>query len=1124
MSDGTRLNPGLNGDLIQTEDISGAKYPVSKIILGNKDVNDGDVSATNPLPVTGTISISSSVTVTTSPTGTQTVAPSGTQTVAGTVTAVQSGTYTTAVTSSVTTTDKTQSTGLTAAGTAAVATNGCGTAYLTLTGNGAGMSFTIQGKDSAGNWNNIAALTLAGSIVTAGTTLSANGQWLVPCAGFAQVRANLTAITSGTATFSWEAGSASQVVNIINTVTTSPTGTQAVSGTVTTVQSGTFTTSPTGTQTVIQASTSSVTVVPSGTQTVSGTVTANAGTGTFTTSPTGTQTVAGSGTFTTSPTGTQTVSGTVTAVQSGTYTTSLTGTQTVAQASSVTTTDHTQSTGLTAAGTVAVATNGCGTAYLTLTGNGAGMSFTIQGQDSNSNWNNIAAITLAGANVIAGTTLSANGQWLVPCAGFANVRANLTAITSGTATFSWEAGSASQVVNITNTVTTSPTGTQTIAPTGTQTIIPAATSSVTVVPSGTQTVAGTVTAVQSGTYTTNPTGTQTVAYGSGTFVTSDLADGSVAGGTAGSKSMLAGGQYNTAAPALTNTQQVALQVDSSGRLIIVPTVTAVQSGTYTTNPTGTQTIIPAATSSVTVVPSGTQTVTPTGTQTVAYGSGTFTTFDLADGPVTAGAVAAKSLLVGGQFNTALPSLTNTQQAALQFDSSGRVIIVPTVTAVQSGTYTTSPTGTQTIISAATSSVTVVPSGTQTVAGTITANAGTGNFTVVQTTASNLNANVSGTVTSNAGTGTFTTSPTGTQTVTGTVTANAGTGTFTIAPTGTQTVTQVSSVTNTDNTQSTGLTAAGTVVVATNGCGTAYLTLTGNGAGMSFTIQGKDSAGNWNNIAAITLAGNIVTVGTTLSANGQWIVPCAGFAQVRANLTAITSGTATFSWEASSGSQAVNITNTVTTSPTGTQTVAGTVTSNAGTGTFTTSPTGTQTVIQAPTSSVTIVPSGTQTVTGDTTSGSTDAGNPVKIGGLAKTSLPTAVSDGQRVSGLFDKLGRIVTSPMSVRAQSTRNRIALTTTAETTLLSAAGAGVFTDITDIIICNNDTSNDHSGVQVNIRDSTGGTIAISIVVNASQSVDISFAVPLTQTTANNNWTAQLATIPNATITITVLGIHNS
>ena len=44
------------------------------------------------------------------------------------------------------------------------------------------------------------------------------------------------------------------------------------------------------------------------------------------------------------------------------------------------------------------------------------------------------------------------------------------------------------------------------------------------------------------------------------------------------------------------------------------------------------------------------------------------------GPVTPGAVAANSSLGGGQFNTVLPTLTNTQQAAIQLDASGRQIV------------------------------------------------------------------------------------------------------------------------------------------------------------------------------------------------------------------------------------------------------------------------------------------------------------------------------------------------------------------------------------------------------------------------------------------------------------------
>ncbi len=54
--------------------------------------------------------------------------------------------------------------------------------------------------------------------------------------------------------------------------------------------------------------------------------------------------------------------------------------------------------------------------------------------------------------------------------------------------------------------------------------------------------------------------------------------------------------------------------------------------------------------------------------------------DYSDGPVTPGTVASASALIGGQFNTTLPTLTTGQQSAIQLDSSGRQIISPLTTA------------------------------------------------------------------------------------------------------------------------------------------------------------------------------------------------------------------------------------------------------------------------------------------------------------------------------------------------------------------------------------------------------------------------------------------------------------
>lgn len=57
MSDNTQLNPGADGDIAATDDIDGVKYQRVKLTLGADGVNDGDLSAANPLPVAGSLSV-----------------------------------------------------------------------------------------------------------------------------------------------------------------------------------------------------------------------------------------------------------------------------------------------------------------------------------------------------------------------------------------------------------------------------------------------------------------------------------------------------------------------------------------------------------------------------------------------------------------------------------------------------------------------------------------------------------------------------------------------------------------------------------------------------------------------------------------------------------------------------------------------------------------------------------------------------------------------------------------------------------------------------------------------------------------------------------------------------------
>jgi len=70
-----------------------------------------------------------------------------------------------------------------------------------------------------------------------------------------------------------------------------------------------------------------------------------------------------------------------------------------------------------------------------------------------------------------------------------------------------------------------------------------------------------------------------------------------------------------------------------------------------------------------------------------------TTITNSQGSVEAGTVATKSTLVGGQYNSTLPTLTTGQQAAIQVDSRGRIILSSTGAAtVNQGTANTATNG------------------------------------------------------------------------------------------------------------------------------------------------------------------------------------------------------------------------------------------------------------------------------------------------------------------------------------------------------------------------------------------------------------------------------------------------
>lgn len=279
MADNTTYTPG-SGITIATDEITSVHYPRTKIGWG-VDGTYNDASASNPLPVTTggltdtqlratavPVSISGTVTVTGGLTDTQlraTAVPvSGTfwqatqpisasslplPTGAATETTLaalntktpalgsttSSGSTPVVIASDQATVPVNQS-GVTATGslgslsaTQALSLNGASGWAVDVRGTFVG-TITFQGTIDGTNWFSISVVPAGGGVnVAAVTTTAAVGAWVGSANGMQQVRANMTAYTSGSATITLRA---MQAVGVVQNYPTGQT-TQPVSGTVT---------------------------------------------------------------------------------------------------------------------------------------------------------------------------------------------------------------------------------------------------------------------------------------------------------------------------------------------------------------------------------------------------------------------------------------------------------------------------------------------------------------------------------------------------------------------------------------------------------------------------------------------------------------------------------------------------------------------------------------------------------------------------------------------------------------------------------------------------------------------------------------------------------------------------
>ena len=163
-----------------------------------------------------------------------------------------------------------------------------------------------------------------------------------------------------------------------------------------------------------------------------------------------------------------------------------------------------------------------------------------------------------------------------------------------------------------------------------------------------------------------------------------------------------------------------------------------------------------------------------------------------------------------------------------------------------------------------------------------------------------------------------------------------------------------------------------------------------------------------------------------------------------------------------------------------------------------------------------------TITGITTAFAATAAsvpaNAIQCGARGATANPTAVTDGQLVGVMADKVGRQAIVPYAVRDLVGQQTTQLSnTTSETTIVTAV-ASTFLDILSFNFSNTGST----ATRVDIRDDTGGTVMAKFMVPAGDMRGQTYTVPFKQTATNKNWTAQCAAATTA-MEITVQYVKN-
>lgn len=130
-------------------------------------------------------------------------------------------------------------------------------------------------------------------------------------------------------------------------------------------------------------------------------------------------------------------------------------------------------------------------------------------------------------------------------------------------------------------------------------------------------------------------------------------------------------------------------------------------------------------------------------------------------------------------------------------------------------------------------------------------------------------------------------------------------------------------------------------------------------------------------------------------------------------------------------------------------------------------------------------------------------------GIARTTNPTALGNGQPSKPSFDDLGRQLTRPFQVRDLIT-TAIAILSTGTAATLVTGVSGAFLDLKQISFANN------SGASASVAILDESTTVRTIQVPVSSTVHLSFDPPLKQNATGVNWNIDMEDITGTTISV--------